>query len=96
MDMQSGRIAEQTELRTTGLRLTGAGRTDLADLGELEDLGDLEELGELVDALAEPEPEPEPEPAADADGAAGDAGERPQDADDPAWDYEDVILRSVN
>ncbi|MFE1320119.1 hypothetical protein [Kitasatospora phosalacinea] len=84
MDMQSGRIAEQTELRTTELRLAGA---DLADLGEL---GGLEEL---VDALAGPAPAPAPafgpEPAAGADGAAG-------DADDPAWDYEDVILRSVN
>ncbi|MFF4344015.1 hypothetical protein ACFY00_29300 [Kitasatospora sp. NPDC001540] len=86
MDMQSGRIAEQTELRTTDLRLTGTGRTDLADVfaePAAVDAVDAVDAADAADAVGV------------AEGAVA-AGEWPQDAEDPAWDYEDVILRSVN
>ncbi|MGW4384864.1 hypothetical protein [Kitasatospora sp. NPDC004531] len=95
MNMQSGRIAEQTDPASDDLRPTGVGRTELfpaephaadhyrTERQRSEEYRIDEELA-AHRAAAEVGPETEPETAS-----------RLAD-DDPAWDYDDVILRSVN
>ncbi|ROR35510.1 hypothetical protein [Kitasatospora cineracea] len=99
MDTQNGRTVEQTELLAAELRPAGAGRTDLrtdfhagprTDLGFAEPVAGVEaggesSLGTALESGLENGLESGLETAVGPDGA-----------EDPAWDYEDVILRSVN
>ncbi|MGW4817333.1 hypothetical protein ACWEPB_37615 [Kitasatospora cineracea] len=91
MDTQNGRIAEPTELLAAELRPAGAGRTDLRTdfhAGLRTDLGFAEPVAGVA-AGAESSLEADLENGLET--AAG-----PDGGEDPAWDYEDVILRSVN
>ncbi len=91
MDTQNGRTAEQTELLAAELRPAGAGRTDLRTgfhAGLRTDLGFAEPVAGVENGL---DSELETELETGLETAAG-----PDGAEDPAWDYEDVILRSVN
>ncbi|MFK0191649.1 hypothetical protein [Kitasatospora sp. NPDC090308] len=91
MDTQNGRTTEQTELLAADLRPTGADGTDLRT-GPWSGL-------RLVEPGADAFGGPDADAFAEAIGEAADeavAGQDAEGADDPAWDYEDVILRSVN
>ncbi|RPE27603.1 hypothetical protein [Kitasatospora cineracea] len=91
MDTQNGRTVEQTELLAAELRPADAGRTDFhagprTDLGFAEPVAGVEagvesSLGTGLESGLE----------SGLEAAVG-----PDGAEDPAWDYEDVILRSVN
>ncbi|RKE23216.1 hypothetical protein BX266_6674 [Streptomyces sp. TLI_171] len=89
--MQSGRIAEQTEAAPTELRPTGAGRAPHlpAEPSSADHYRTERERSEEYRLDQELEELAAQEPAVAADSVA-------VAADDPAWDYEDVILRSVN
>ncbi|MFE2352520.1 hypothetical protein [Kitasatospora cineracea] len=91
MDTQNGRIAEPTELLAAELRPAGAGRTDLRTdfhAGLRTDLGFAEPVAGVA---AGAESSLEADLGGGLETAAG-----PDGGEDPAWDYEDVILRSVN
>ncbi|WP_030461205.1 hypothetical protein [Kitasatospora sp. NRRL B-11411] len=95
MDTQNGRIAEPTELLAAELRPAGAGRTDLRTdfhAGLRTDLGFAEPVAGVGAALESSlEADLENGLESGLETAAG-----PDGGEDPAWDYEDVILRSVN
>ncbi|GAA2087008.1 hypothetical protein GCM10009759_08120 [Kitasatospora saccharophila] len=86
MDTHTGRTAERAGFRA-------------ADLLPDEAADAFAEA--LADALAAPSgtgPDPGTDvgTSTDADAGTGTGPDGPDGADDPGWDYEDVILRSVN
>ncbi|MEV7213540.1 hypothetical protein AB0O31_10675 [Kitasatospora cineracea] len=103
MDTQNGRIAEQTELLAAEPCPAGAGRTELRTgfhAGLRTDLGFAEPAAGVGNGLGSG-PAAGLDAGLDAGLEAGlDAGlgaaAGPDGVEDPAWDYEDVILRSVN
>ncbi|QKW23489.1 hypothetical protein HUT16_34290 [Kitasatospora sp. NA04385] len=97
MDTHTGRTAGRTELRTAEPH--SAGDTELlADGLPTEDLLPDEAADPFADAFAEALADALAEPSAPAPGSGPGPGPgtAPDGADDPGWDYEDVILRSVN
>ncbi|WP_282204073.1 hypothetical protein [Kitasatospora fiedleri] len=95
MDTQNGRTTEQTELLAADLRPTGADGTDL----RTEPWSGLRLVEPAADAFGGPAADAFAEAIGEAAGQAADeavTGQDAEGADDPAWDYEDVILRSVN
>ncbi|MFD7641496.1 hypothetical protein ACFV4P_12665 [Kitasatospora sp. NPDC059795] len=95
MNMQSGRIAEHTDPAPDDLRPTGVGRTELfpaephsADHYRTE--RQRSEEYRLDEELAARQAAVDVGPETEAETAVW------PDAEDPAWDYDDVILRSVN
>ncbi|MFD8596817.1 hypothetical protein ACFV1L_17615 [Kitasatospora sp. NPDC059646] len=95
MTTHSGRIAEHTDPAPDDLHTLGVGRTDLfpaephaADHYRTE--RQRSEEYRLDEELAARQAAPDTGPGTEVETAGW------PDADDPGWDYEDVILRSVN
>ncbi|MFF0296712.1 hypothetical protein ACFYS8_16170 [Kitasatospora sp. NPDC004615] len=95
MTLQRGRTSEQTDPAPDDLRPTGAGRTDLfpaephsADHYRTE--RQRSEEYRLDEELAARPTAADIGPESEVETASW------PDAEDPSWDYDDVIFRSVN